>query len=166
MKIRFCCLLLAVLGLGGCGGTSDTQKAAVVGWTVGEGGIVHIEGQTLEVKKLDDLPKGGFEVAKIDLTETKITDDDLENLAVLPELASLTLHGTEVSNNGLNHLTALKSLKELDLSNTNINDDGLKILAEIKTLEKLHLHATAVTSKGLEEFRAAVPGCQLFHEKK
>ncbi len=166
MKSRMCSVVLAVLCLDGCGGTSQTQKAAVVGWAIGQGGIVHLAGRTLEVKKLTDLPGGDFEVEKIDLTETEITDADLENLAVMPELAALTLHGTDITNEGLNHLTALKNLKDLDLSNTNINDAGLKILSQIQTLEKLHLHTTAVTNKGLEEFAAAVPGCQLFPAKK
>lgn len=166
MKTRYCCLVLAVIWLGGCGSSSETQKAAIVGWTVGQGGIVHLKDRTLEVKKLTDLPGGKFEVEKIDLTKSRVTDADLENLAVLPELESLTLHGTKVTNDGLNHLTALKSLKELDLSNTNITDEGLKILAEIKSLEKLHLHTTAVTNKGLTEFRAAVPDCQLFPARK
>jgi hypothetical protein len=133
---------------------------------VGQGGIVHLEGQTLEVKKLTDLPSGDFEVAKIDLTKSNVTDASLENLTVVEELQSLTLHGTKISNDGLNHLASLKNLKELDLSNTNINDEGLKILANVKTLEKLHLHTTAVTNKGLEEFHAAVPACQLFPAKK
>jgi Leucine Rich repeat len=166
MQSRFSCLVLAVIFLGGCGGTSDTQKAAIVGWAVGHGGIVNLEGRSLEVKKLTDLPTGKFEVEKIDLTNSNVTDPDLENLGVLPELQSLTLYGTKVTNDGLNHLTVLKKLKELDLSNTNITDDGLKILAGIKTLEKLHVHTTAVTNAGLKEFRAAVPGCQLFPAKK
>ncbi len=163
---HFCTLVLAVFWLSGCGGSSDVQKAAIVGWTVGQGGIIHLEGQTLEVKKLTDLPSGNFEVAKIDLTKTSVTDASLENLVVLEELQSLTLHGTKISNDGLAHLTNLKTLKELDLSNTNINDEGLKILANIKTLEKLHLHTTAVTNKGLEEFRSAMPACELFPARK
>lgn len=163
---RFRLLVLAVCGLSGCGGSSGTQTAAVVGWAIGHGGIVHIEGKTLEVKKLTDLPSGDFEVAKIDLTKSNITDAALDNLTMLEELQSLTLHGTKITNNGLNHLVNLTGLKELDLSNTNINDEGLKILAGIKSLEKLHLHATAVTNKGLEEFHAALPNCELFPARK
>ncbi len=166
MKTRLCCLLLAAICLGGCGGASQNQKAAIVGWTVGHGGIVHLEGQTLEVKKLTDMPSGKFEVEKIDLTKSDVTDADLENLAALPELKALTLHGTKITDDGLSHLTALKNLKDLDLSNTNVTDVGLKILAGIKSLEKLHLHTTAVSNKGLKEIHAALPGCQLFPAKK
>jgi Leucine-rich repeat (LRR) protein len=166
MNIRLTCLMLATLTLGGCGGSSDSKKSAIVGWAVGQGGIVHLVGQTLEVKKLADLPSGDFEVEKIDLTKTTVTDADLENLSVLPELQALSLHGTKISNEGMTHLTALKNLKDLDLSNTNITDEGLKILAGIPSLEKLHLHATAVSNKGLQEFHASVPGCQIFPAKK
>lgn len=165
--IRSSILVLAAIWLSGCGGgSSGTQKAALVGWAVGQGGIVHLEGRTLEVKKLSDLPTGDFDVAKIDLTKSNITDAALENLTVVVELEALTLHGTKITNDGLNHLTNLTSLKELDLSNTNINDEGLKILANIKTLEKLQVHTTAVTNKGLEEFRAALPDCQVFPARK
>jgi Leucine-rich repeat (LRR) protein len=166
MTNRLPLLLLVAICLSGCGGSSDTQKAALVGWAIGQGGIVHLEGQTLEVKKLTDLPSGDFEVARIDLTNSNVTDAALENLTVVEELQSLTLHGTKISNEGLNHLVALKSLKELDLSNTNINDEGLKLLANIKTLEKLHLHTTAVTNNGLKDFRAAVPDCEVFPATK
>lgn len=166
MMTRSLVLLLAMIWFSGCGGSSDTKKAALVGWTVAHGGIVHLEGRTLEVKNLSDLPAGDFEVAKIDLTKSNVTDAELENLAVLEELESLTLHGTKITNDGLNYLTNLKSLKELDLSNTNINDEGLKILENIKTLEKLQVHTTAVTNKGLEEFRAALPDCQVFPARK
>lgn len=166
MKIRFSGLVLAAIWCVGCGGSSDTQKAATVGWSVGQGGVVYIEGQTLEVKKLTDLPSGDFEVAKIDLTETEITDADLENLSVMPELTALTLHTTKISDEGLVHLTALENLKELDLTNTNITDEGLKTLAKIKSLEKLHLHNTAITNEGLKAFQTEVPDCQLFPLKR
>ncbi|MCA9073059.1 MAG: hypothetical protein KDA84_29255 [Planctomycetaceae bacterium] len=166
MNIRLTIVLLALSCCLGCGGSSDTQKAAVVGWAVGQGGVVHIQDQTLEVEKLVDMPKGDFEVAKIDLTESAIQDDDLQNLSVLPELTALTLHGTKISDEGLMHLTALKNLKELDLSDTNITDLGLTTLQEIKSLEKLHLHDTAVTNKGLQEFKTAVPGCNLYPAKR
>lgn len=166
MKTRLMFLSLAVMFCAGCGGSSNTQKAAVVGWAIGQGGVVHIQDQTLEVKKLTDLPKGDFEVAKIDLTETEVTNPDLENLTVLPELTALTLHSTKITDEGLVHLTALKNLKDLDLTNTQMTDQGLATLQEIKSLEKLHLHNTAVTNKGLKEFHLAVPGCQLFPAKR
>lgn len=166
MKTRLLSLALTFLWFAGCGGSSDTQKAAVVGWAVAHGGVVTIEGRTLEVESLNDLPSGDFEIAKIDLTEAKIQNDDLKNLSALPELKALTLHSTEVTDEGLNHLQALENLKELDLTNTNISDAGLKALSEIESLEKLHLHNTAVTKEGIEKFRSAVPGCELFHSKR
>ena len=166
MTTRYLVPVLVVIFWAGCGGSSDTQKAAVVGWAIGHGGIVHVEGQTLEVKKLTDLPSGSFEIERIDLTEKDVTDADLENLSAVPELKALTLHGTKITDEGINHLLALTSLKELDLTNTNITDAGLKLLAGIESLEKLHLHNTAVTNEGLKEFRSALPGCSLFPPKR
>ena len=142
------------------------QNAAVVGWAIGHGGTVTVEGRSLEVKKLTDMPTGGFVVQKIDLTNKDITDADMENLSVLGQLQSLTLYGTKVSDEGLKYLAGLEGLKELDLTKTNITDEGLKKLAEIKSLEKLHLHNTLVTNKGLKEFHTALPGCQTFPAKK
>jgi Leucine-rich repeat (LRR) protein len=167
MTTRSLILPLTVLLLGGCGGSSDTKKAAIIGWAIGHGGVVHIEGQTLEVKKLTDLPSGSFEIAKIDLTPPEktastVTDADLENLKAVPELKSLTLHSTKVTDEGLTHLLALENLKELDLTNTNVSDAGLKVLQDLKSLEKLHVHNTAVTNAGLKEFRSALPSCSLF----
>ncbi len=166
MIIRVTCLAIFLLWFSGCGGGSKVQNAGVVGWAIGHGGTVTLEGRTLEIKKLPDMPSGGFVVQKIDLTNKDITDADLENLSVLGQLQSLTLYGTKVSDEGLKYLSGLDGLKELDLTKTNITDEGLKKLAEIKTLEKLHVHNTLVTDKGLKEFHTALPGCQVFPAKK
>ena len=162
MTTRILIPVLAVIGLAGCGGSSDAQKAAIVGWAIGHGGIVNVEGQTLEVKKLSDIPSGSFEIERIDLTDQDVTDADLENLASVPELKALTLQGTKITDEGLTHLLALKELKDLNLTNTNVSDTGLKLLEGLESLEKLHLHNTAVTNDGLKAFHEAVPECSLF----
>ena len=158
-------MLLLLLGCGG--GSADTrQAAAVIGWVMGLRGTVSVEGRTLEIKTLADLPAGELVIQKINLNEKPVTDGDLENLIGLTALDSLSLHGSQVSDDGLNYLVSIKNLKELELSKTNVTDAGLKTLAELKSLEKLHLHNTLVTNEGIQEFRAAVPGCQVFPARK
>ncbi len=166
MNTRILCLALSLLWLSGCGGSAKVQNAGVVGWAIGHGGTVIVEGRSLEVKKLTDMPTGDFVIQKIDLTNKEVTDADLENLSILRKLQSLTLYGTKVSDAGLDYLTKIEGLKEMDLTKTNITDNGLKKLAEIKSLEKLHVHNTLITNEGLKEFHTALPGCQTFPAKK
>ncbi len=165
-RLSYLVLLLVFAGIPGCGGSASSEKSAIMGWVIGHGGNVTVEGGIDKIKKLSDLPDGGFEVQQIDLTNANITDQDLQNLTSLTELTSLKLYGTKITDEGLSQLVALTNLEELDLTNTNITDSGLKVLTQITTLRKLHHHATATTQKGLKEFHTALPECKLFPASK
>ena len=82
---------------------------------------------------------------------TKVTDADLKDVAVLRQLQCRNLNATKVTDAGLKHLAPLTEMKELYLSWTNVTDTGLKELAPLTKLELLYLDSTKVGDVGLKE---------------
>ena len=64
-------------------------------------------------------------LVEIDLSETKVTDDDLRLVSQLAELRTLNLHRTGISDAGVEHLVGLKHLTTLTLGDTRITNAGL-----------------------------------------
>jgi SecD/SecF fusion protein len=79
------------------------------------------------------------DVAEIDLSDTKITDDALESIKPLSKLRRLNLSGTKVTDAGLEHLKDLPALQRLDLGDTLVTVEGLKKLEGLKSLTELLL---------------------------
>lgn len=91
---------------------------------------------------------------KLDLFNTKVTDDDLGYLLrSLDDLRFLSLAETKVSNAGLVHLTRLKRLQELHLDNTGITNEGLSLLTGITSLQILDLKHTRINDEGLAKLK-------------
>jgi Leucine-rich repeat (LRR) protein len=161
MTIRRILPLMLVCALAaGCGGGA-VREAAVIGWVVGQGGSVTVEGKTLEIKSLEDLTADATTIQRINLNGKDVTDADLQNLAVLDDLDYLGLHGTQIGDVGVGHIAQIDNLKELELSGTNVTDKGLMQLVALKNLERLHLHNTLITPKAAKEFQTQLPGCQV-----
>ena len=90
-------------------------------------------------------------VTRIDLSNTKVTDAGLKELAPLTNLELLDLNGTQVTDAGLKELAHFKNLRILNLWRTQVTDAGLKKLAPLTNLELLDLNGTQVTDAGLKE---------------
>jgi Leucine-rich repeat (LRR) protein len=90
------------------------------------------------------------EVTSLDLTGTKVSDQNLSQLQAFTELQSLILTDTKISNDGLKHVAGLASLQTLELYRTSISDAGLKHLAGLSGLAQLYLKGTEITDDGLE----------------
>jgi uncharacterized membrane protein len=78
----------------------------------------------LHVKKLVGL----FNLTRVSLDHTLITDDGLESLKVLPNLHYLNLNHTRITSAGLNRLTSLKNLQSLFLFGVTISEAELEAL--------------------------------------
>ena len=86
---------------------------------------------------------------EIDLSNSAVTDADLEHLSQLGSLENLDLAFTDVSDAGISHLEHSNSLHRLVLGRTRVTDTALKHLAMLTQLEELNLDATQVTDVGL-----------------
>ena len=97
----------------------------------------------------------------VNLSNTKVTDAGLKELAALKQLTTLNLGVTQVTDAGLKELAPLKQLTTLYLHDTDVTDAGLKELTALKNLTTLHLGKTAVTDAGVKELQQALPNCQI-----
>ena len=88
------------------------------------------------------------------LGNTPITDAGLVHLKGLTQLRALWLDDTQVTDAGLEHLKCLTGLTHLRLSGTSISDRGLEHLAELTDLESLTIDRTQVTGPGLVHLKA------------
>ena len=111
---------------------------------------------------------------EVNLTDSAITDTDMELLGSLTSLERLTLNGslkitnaglaqlrtltrlqglalerTNVTNSGMEHLEGLSELGYLSLNCTRVGDAGLKHLAGLKKIGVLYLCQTRTTDEGL-----------------
>ena len=136
----------------------------------------------------DLSPLASFEpgaIHTLDLWDTKITDGDLVHLRGLTGLQGLNLSRTKLTNTGLNYLAGLHGLTILNLYGTQITDDGLMALAgmtqlltlwinktavtdagfthvkKLTALKELYIADTAITENGKNDFKRAVPACQV-----
>src|SRR5262249_35538718 len=134
--------------------TSAWQKAgAMIGWMrVARADFLHFVPQKAG---LDDvLPAFKFTVWKegllaklpapeapfgLNLSNSKVTDAGLKQLAGLKRLQALSLSGTNITGVGLKHLAGLKNLHALDLNSTQLKGTDLKELAGLTSLQTLHL---------------------------
>lgn len=82
----------------------------------------------------------------------QITDDGMQHIAKLENLAALGLQYADVSDVGLAKLETLKNLKEINLYGTNISDAGLSSLAKMPKLAKARLRETSIRGENAEAF--------------
>ena len=97
----------------------------------------------------------------LDLSYTKLTDEDLAEITFPPYLTELDLTGCPITDEGLVHLAACKNLQQLNLSHTLVTGDCLAILERMPKLNAVHFHGTAITPdvqrKMIRVFRQRVP---------
>jgi len=112
--------------------------------------LKHLETLVLDNTKLtdDDLENvqglSGLQVLSIQ--ENDITDAGLKHVKGLTNLINLALTKTKVTGKGLEHIAGLTKLQTLNLSFCNIGDDGLQHLAKMKDMEGVCCAVGATTA--------------------
>ena len=91
----------------------------------------------------------GDRIVGIDLSGTKVADDDLIQLAGLRDLKSLNLSRSQVTNAGIKHLVDLTRLKYLYLFGVPVDDSGVDEITKLERLEVLCLDNSQITDKSL-----------------
>lgn len=167
---RICCRALAMLALlafaSGCGNSGTANDKLAAEWAAQHGGKVLVGDAETEVTSVKDEPEDAFVAVRIDLNRKQppITDKDLEQLPLAPNIQYVGLYGANVTDKGIDSLKQLRNLKELELSYTNVTDAGLENLASMKELTKLYLYGTPVTEEGRKSFKSKRPDCALYHD--
>src|SRR5262249_52007664 len=96
--------------------------------------IEALGGKLTRDEKVPDKPG-----VAVNLHDSKVTDDDLKDLAGLKQLRALDLSENNITDAGLKHLAALPQLQTLNLRWTYVTDAGMKELAKLKGLRSLDL---------------------------
>lgn len=79
----------------------------------------------------------GWDVGRLNLESTQITDASLPVIAAMKNLTELDLSGCKVTDTGLEALAKHPSLRQLWLTNTGVSDRSVEVLASIPKLDKL-----------------------------
>jgi Leucine-rich repeat (LRR) protein/predicted Ser/Thr protein kinase len=120
-------------------------------WVLSVGGTVRVNGNSGDIKAVNDFPKGQFTLTTVNLNGVGgVTDKSLDNLKGLKRLTHLHLHQAGVTDAGLSALVLFPGLMTLDLSHTKVTDGGLVHLNGLKELTQLSLSFTPVTDAGME----------------
>jgi hypothetical protein len=97
-------------------------------------------------------------IVELDLQTSSLDDADLAGFDRFVELARLRLSNNRLTDLGLRQLAGLPKLTHLNLyGNAGVTDDGLAAVAEIESLGSLYLWQTGVSADGVARFRAARP---------
>ena len=100
-----------------------------------------------DLRRLVQLPY----LTHLDLSLTRITDQGMQDLKNLPNVADLNLYYAEyVTDEGLAAIKGWKKLKRLNIHGAKFSDTTLEHIAGITTLESLNIGSGMVTDIGLE----------------
>jgi hypothetical protein len=85
----------------------------------------------------------------------------LANLSDLSQLERLSLTQTKISDKTLEDVAKLRKLKWLGLAGTAVTDKGLAKLSSLSDLKELNLTGSRVTADGVKEAREALPNAHI-----
>lgn len=88
----------------------------------------------------------------------------LKGLQGVKNLTSLKVF-SEIPAGSIKELVTLTSLTSLNLGSTHVTDDVLKQLPALKNLKWLEFQGGHASKEAIREFRAAMPGCQVYVEE-
>ena len=108
-------------------------------------------------KEVAELTSIGGNIAELDLSDTKITDEALAVIGKYPRLHWLNLNNTAVTDAGIAHLKGLVNLSYLNLHSTNVSDTALISLTPLRKLRQVYLWKTRVTPAEATKFAKSIP---------
>ena len=123
---------------------------------------------------------------KLDLHSTGITDADLAVVSSLKNLTNLSIHkNPKLTDQGLQHLSELQNLASVNLARLNVSDKGLKFLQtnpalnwvnledtntsdvsvpaikELQSMDKLYLKQSQITEEGFLEIKNSLKNARV-----
>ena len=114
-----------ILGLGGCGGNYESH--------------------------VDRL--GGSVSLRIDLSNSEVTDDDLEGAGFPETTKEILLGNTSITDRGVEALGRFESLEFIDLTGTEITGNALQTLMQMPNLRSANVLADNVAVKDIKAFQ-------------
>jgi hypothetical protein len=166
-RLVYAHLCAGVAFLSGCGAQPSPEQAETIAAIERLGGRVKYDDrQTVVEVALGGTRVSDAEIERLavfpglqtlSLFDSAIGDDGLAKLGPCQSLDTLYLGRTRVTDTGLKHLTQFQTLKNLGLSDTRVSDQGIRQLASLANLRTINVHRTQVTVTGGNDLKAALP---------
>lgn len=102
---------------------------------------------------LEILNRLSDQVVELKFTNQPLGNNQLQSLAVFPNLKKLQLERTGITDEGISALGRYPNLESLNLYGNAITDKGLQALTLCSKLRKLYLWQTATTNNGMEALK-------------
>ncbi len=120
-----------------------------------------INARGLDDSKISLISNLSEQIVWLKLSNTKVTDKSLSDIAKLKNLTRLNLEHTVITDAGIAQLKDLKYLEYINLFDTKITDAGIAALAKLKGLRKVYCWQTKVTQAGVIALRKALPNVEI-----
>ena len=101
------------------------------------------------------------QVVSLNLHKMPVRDEDLQAIAIFPNLRILHLSATQITGATLGALKTLQALRQLSLSGTAVKATDLAWLRAMPQLSRLYLWNTAVTAQEVAVWRQQLPNIQI-----
>ena len=138
----------------------DVDSESILSWP--QKNPLKLDWLDLSFTKVDDkiwtqAPEGRWDIRRLNLEGTDITDASIAAIASMNRLEELDLSTCEISNLGLEPLRGHRSLRKLWLTNTSVTEELTDLLATLPRLEEIELAGTVYTDKGRKELARRIP---------
>jgi uncharacterized membrane protein len=120
-----------------------------------------INARGLDDSRISLISKLSEQIVWLKLSNTKITNKSMSEIAKLKNLNRLNLEHTAISDAGIAQLKDLKYLEYLNLFDTKITDAGIKELVKLKGLKKVYCWQTKVSQAGVNALKKALPSVEI-----
>lgn len=104
-----------------------------------------------------DAKETPWEIVRLGLESTKISDASLPLIAEMKSLSELDLTNCNITDEGLKSLEGHPTLRSLWLAGTKLTDESLAILASIPRLERASVESTSVSAEGWRQLLLKKP---------
>jgi uncharacterized membrane protein len=135
------------------------QKMKAVGVTpmrLAEGSnyfmVSFTDSRTITDEQINSLLGIKDQLIWLNLSNSSITDKQMERVAKLNNLRVLYLNYTKITDSGLSQLSALSELRMLNLVATQVTDSSVPAFLKFEKLSNLFLYQTSITQEGIEQF--------------
>jgi hypothetical protein len=119
--------------------------------------INYVEVDAITEKDLNLLEPLSKQIIWLKLSNTKLSDQQMEIISSLKSLTRLSLERTSITDKGILTLQKLTSLQYINLIGTKVTSKGLAQLKDLNKLTKIFLYQTSITGTDWNELKKTFP---------